>query len=69
MPGRVMDIFKCWKGLRGNVHIAAMWKDRNARCFKERQHSLEELKRFFLDTLFSWASVIVCNGDSFHNLL
>lgn len=27
MPERVVHILKCWKGLRGNVHIAAVEYD------------------------------------------
>ncbi|KAG7990759.1 hypothetical protein I3843_02G040800 [Carya illinoinensis] len=81
MPRSVRDLMCCWKGIRGNVQIATVWKmiphcimwcvwmERNKRCFEDMEHSMAELKRFFYCTLLSWASAIICNTDDLHTLL
>ncbi|XP_035544454.1 uncharacterized protein LOC108983424 isoform X2 [Juglans regia] len=81
MPAKVVDLLACWKGLKGSTQVAAAWKmiplcimwciwlERNARCFEDRERSMEELQNFFLHTLLLWFSAIVLNGNSVHEFL
>ncbi|XP_042952153.1 uncharacterized protein LOC122289242 [Carya illinoinensis] len=81
MPRSVRDLMCCWKGIRENAQIAAVWKmiphcimwcvwlERNKRCFEDMELSMAELKRFFYYTLLSWALAIICNTDDLHSLL
>lgn len=64
MPRKVVELPGGCKGLRGNIHVAVVWKiilhcitwylwmERSHRCFEDQECSLDELKRFFLNSLF-----------------
>ncbi|KAF5471044.1 hypothetical protein F2P56_011519 [Juglans regia] len=79
MPRRVSDLFSCWRGIRGNRHIAAVWKmvplclmcctwiERNGRCFENRERSPDNFRAFFYHTLLLWASSIVLYGRNFND--
>jgi hypothetical protein len=70
MNGRVLDLMACWKGQRGNKMVMnvwrmaplclmwTIWKERNARCFENRELTMAELSNSFLKLLFLWAGVL-----------
>ena len=69
MNGRVIDLMACWKGQRGNKMVMevwrmaplclmwTIWKERNARCFKDTELTMAELSNRFFKLLF------LCAGD------
>jgi hypothetical protein len=56
---RVVDLFTCWRGVFGKPQSVAVWKmvpsclswciwrERNDRCFEDRESTVAELKSFF----------------------
>jgi hypothetical protein len=69
MPRRVIDLFAWWiVGSTRSVIVWKMmplcllwslWQERNDRCFEDHKRSLEELKYFFLNTLYLWTAAYV----------
>jgi hypothetical protein len=70
MNGRVLDLMACWKGQRGNKMVMkvwrmaplclmwTIWKERNARCFEDKELTMAELSNRFLKLLFLWVGVL-----------
>jgi hypothetical protein len=70
MNGRVLDLMACWKGQKGNKMVMkvwrmaplclmwTIWKERNARCFEDKELTMAELSNRFLKLLFLWAGVL-----------
>jgi hypothetical protein len=67
---RVIDLMACWKSQRGNKMVMkvwrmaplclmwSIWKERNARCFEDKELTMVELSNRFLKLLFLWAGVL-----------
>lgn len=70
MPMRVLDLFACWM-TSGRPRSAAIWKmvptciiwcvwnERNNRCFKNLERSLEDILTSFLHALYLWTVTFV----------
>ena len=66
IPKRVVDLLSCWQGKMGrhrNIEVWravphclmwCLWKERNARLFKDNDQNVLELKMLFFRTLFGW---------------
>jgi hypothetical protein len=65
MPYSVKEFFACWwpGGCARSAVVWKMaplclmwciWRERNARCFEDSARSLEDLKHYFLFTLYTW---------------
>jgi hypothetical protein len=66
MLGSVRELLACW-WTRGCTRRAVIWKmvplclmwciwrERNARCYKDTAHSFEEILHYFFFTLYTWA--------------
>ena len=67
MPHTIFELFEAWQGkfarhrhidvwrLVPHCLIWCIWCERNARSFEGCEHSLLEIKSFFLHTLFEWS--------------
>jgi hypothetical protein len=67
MLSSVKELFACWWS-GGRSRSAAVWKmaplclmwciwrERNARCFEDSSRTFEELKHYFLLTLYTWTA-------------
>jgi hypothetical protein len=80
MLRRVVNLFACWRELRGSpqcvavckllpAHFLCLWRERDDRCFKDRKRIMAELKSFFVKTLYLWTAALDFNFLSFHNFL
>ena len=84
MPHTAFELFKAWQGnfvrhrhidvwrLMPHCLIWCIWRERNARSFEGCEHSLLEIKSFFLHTLFEWSvafSHFSCSSFSFFSWL
>jgi hypothetical protein len=70
MNGRVIDLLACWKGQRTNKmvlevwrmdHLCLMWtiwKERNVRCFEDKELTMAKISNRFLTLYFQWAGVL-----------
>ena len=67
MPRRVMDLLHCWPklnrqiageiwGLIPHCIMWCLWRERNARCFEGCEMSIQDLKKFVLNTIWEWAA-------------
>jgi hypothetical protein len=66
MLERVIDLLACWRGQVGSHSVLDMWRiallclmwtiwrERNSRCFVDREKSKEEFKNIFVKLLFNW---------------
>jgi hypothetical protein len=66
MPRKVIELLDCWRGQLGSRLVLAVWrmsplclmwsicKERNARCFEDREMAVEELKYILVKTLCLW---------------
>jgi hypothetical protein len=65
MPSSVKELFACWwSGGRSRSAVVwkmaplclmwCIWRERNARCFEDSSRSFEDLKHYFLFTLYTW---------------
>jgi hypothetical protein len=36
-----------------------LWREKNDRCYEDGERSLEELKSFFLNTLYLWTAAYI----------
>ena len=69
MPLSIVGLFACWKGhfghhRNGDIWMAVphclmwcIWKERNSRCFEDKERSMLDLKLLFFKTLLDWFSV------------
>ena len=69
MPLSIVGLFACWKGRfgrhrNGDIWMVVphclmwcIWKERNSRCFEDKEHSMLDLKLLFFKTLLDWFSV------------
>ena len=69
MPHTVLELFEVWQWKFAQHHhidvwrlvphylIWCIWRERNARSCEGCEHSLPEIKSFFLHTLFEWSVV------------
>jgi hypothetical protein len=67
MPRTVKEFFACWWP-GGHARSAVVWKmvplclmwcvwmERNARCFEDSTRSFEEIRHYFLFTLYNWTA-------------
>lgn len=39
-----------------------LWLERNGKCFEVKEHFLQDLRNFFLRTLYFWAKTLVFHG-------
>jgi hypothetical protein len=70
MNGRVIDLLACWKGQRGNKMVLevwrmaplclmwTIWRERNFRCFEDKELTMAEISTRFLTVLYQWAGVL-----------
>ena len=70
MNGRVIDLFACWKGQRGNKLVIevwrmaplclmwTIWRERNAQCFEDKETTMAKISNRFLNLFFHWAGVL-----------
>jgi len=70
MPRRVLDLFACW-WTSGRPRSAAIWKmvptcilwcvwnEKNNRCFKDLERSLDDILTSFLHALYLWTVAFV----------
>jgi hypothetical protein len=71
MNGRVIDFLACWKGQRGNKMVLlevwrmallclmwTIWRERNFRCFEDKELTTAEICTRFLTLLHHWAGVL-----------
>jgi hypothetical protein len=66
MPRRVIELLACWRGQLGSRNILeawrmtslclmwCIWRERNARCFEDREISMEELNNVMFKSLYTW---------------
>jgi hypothetical protein len=66
MPERVIDLLACWRGQMGTCSALVMWRiaplclmwtiwrERNAKCFEDREKSEDEIKNILVKSLFNW---------------
>jgi hypothetical protein len=66
MPARVIQLLDCWRGKAGCCSVLDVWRiallcliwniwrERNARCFENREMTKEEVKNIVVKSLFSW---------------
>jgi hypothetical protein len=73
MPCRVVDLSACWKGLYGRWSplcvMWCLWRERNFRCFEDRERKMEDLKNFFSNTLYLWTATFDSSTSIFHVFL
>ena len=74
-----MGLLACWQGKLGrhrNGHILLIvhqllmwfvWRERNSRCFEDKERSILDLKLFFFRTLLDWFSTL--QNQSFSSFL
>ena len=79
MPQSVMGLLACWQGSFGrhrNGYIWLMvphcllwclWRERNSRCFEDKERSISDLKLFILRTLMDWLAAL--RNQSFSSFL
>ena len=70
MPQSVVGLLACWQGSFGchrNRYIWLMvphcllwclWRERNNRCFKDKERSISDLKLFFFRILMDWLAAL-----------
>jgi hypothetical protein len=70
MNGRVIDLLACCKGQRGNKLVMEVWRmaplclmwtilrERNTRCFEDKEMTMAEFSNRFLNLFFHWAVVL-----------
>jgi hypothetical protein len=64
MPRRVVDLLTCWQGSLGHHReiwkaiphclMWCLWRERNARTFKDSERNILDLKLFFYRSLYGW---------------
>ena len=72
MPQKVIELFESWQGMfrrHRNIELwrivphyllRCIWRERNARSFEGCEHSMLEIKSFFVHTLLDW-SMVFCH--------
>jgi hypothetical protein len=62
----VIELLACWRGQLGSRSVLdawrmsplclmwCIWRERNARCFEDREISVEELKNILVKSLYTW---------------
>jgi hypothetical protein len=81
LPKRVVDLFTCWRGLRGSPRSTFVWKmvlscllwciwrERNDRSFEDNERMVPELKSFFFKALYHCTTTLDLNLVSFYDFL
>ena len=70
MPQSVMGLLACWQGRfdryrNGYIWLIVLhcllwclWRDRNSRCFENKERSISDLNLFFFRTLMDWLAAL-----------
>ena len=70
MPQSVVGLLDCWQGRFGchrNGYIWLMvphcllwclWREKNSRCFEDKERPISNLKLFFFSTLMDWLTAL-----------
>ena len=70
MPQSVVGLLACWQGRFGchwngyiwlivpHCLLWCLWRERNSRCFEDKERSISDLKLFFFRTLMDWLAAL-----------